>query len=203
MSLLDSRGFSAASFLRHSLANSMKAFAGLGILRLTPAAAASASLLPSMHNNAGAPVLLRLGDRFACVRCCCCCCCGKILSTSRLPHDCFDSPGTCFIVMFSLSSSSLSKFFSPRECIEEITSRKLRLLIFLFFKCSLEANGFVSVGDTTTMIFPSTVSRIHIFSSQISSGSSKCVQNVLVKIILLKGYDTLSNFNNFYKYMCI
>jgi len=193
MSLLDSRGFSAASFLRHSLANNIKAFAGLGILRLTPATVASTSLLPSMHNNVGIPVLLRLGDRFACVRCCCR---GKILSTSRLPHDCFDSLETRFIVIFSLLLL-LSKFFSAWECVVEITSKKLMLLIFLFFKCSLGASGFVSVGDTTTMIFPrSILSGIHLFSSQISCVSSKHVQNVLFKIILLKGCDILSSLNS-------
>lgn len=166
MSLLDSRGFSAASFRRHSLAKSIKAFAGLGILRLTPSVVASASPPPSMHNNVGMPALLRPGDRFTCRRCCCC---GKILSASRLPCDIFGSSGMRFSSSFSLSSSS--SFSSRKECIEDLTSRRLiSSLTFFLSRYSLETDGPVSVADTTTMIFPR--SWMHRFSSQISFNSS-------------------------------
>lgn len=167
ISLLDSRGFSAASFRRHSLAKSIKAFAGLGILRLTPTAVASVSPPPSMHNNVGMPALLRLGDRFTCCRCCCC---GKISSASRLPRgNDFDSSRMRFSSSFSLSSSS--PFSSWKECTEEVTSRRLiSPLTFFLSKYSLETDGLVSVADTTTMIFPR--SRMHLFSSETSFISS-------------------------------
>lgn len=166
ISLLDSRGFSAASFRRHSFAKSIKAFAGLGILRLTPSIVASASPPPSMHNNVGMPALLRLGDRFTCCRCCCC---GKILVASRLPCDFFGSSGMRFSPSFSLSSS----YSSRKEWIEELTSRRLiSPLTFFLSKYSLETDGLVSAADTTTMIFPR--SRMHRFSSQISLTSSVC-----------------------------
>lgn len=102
MSLLDSRGFSAASFLRHSLANSIKALAGRGIFRLTPFEPA---ILPSMHRNAGNPSG-RICDRPSC-------CSTKIFSSSlfsRLLQICLASTRIFFLDTFSLSFSKSSSF---------------------------------------------------------------------------------------------
>lgn len=55
MSLFDSRGFSAASFLRHSLAKIMKAFAGLGIFCLPGDLSSSQLLLAFVVPYGGFP----------------------------------------------------------------------------------------------------------------------------------------------------
>lgn len=137
MSLLDSRGFSAASFFRHSLANNMKAFAGRGIFRLTPFESA---ILPSMHRNAGNPSG-RICDRPSC-------CSTKIFSSSlfsRLLQICLASNRIFFFNTFSLSFSKSSSFVAKETL--NISSSDFSFLQFpRDFSGALQENELLSIA---------------------------------------------------------
>lgn len=134
MSLFDSRGFSAASFFRHSLAKSMKAFAGLGgrgdrfaRVRCCSGKILSASRLP--RDSFGSPGM-RFSTAFS-------------LSSSSSSSS------------SSLSSSLPSRFSSIEERTEKVASSyRLTSSIFLFTECLTAAGGSVSAADTITVTFP-------------------------------------------------